>query len=186
MSTGISRKFRRALDDGSVKPGELSQTQGGVIALAGVMVAYGGAELIEGYGFIAVFVAGVVLRREETHDKFHNRLHDLSESLEHSLTALLLVALGAALPGLLPFLDWRHATIALALVFVIRPLAAWVSLAGTGLGGRERAVVSFYGVRYIGSVYSWPMPDITWNWWTNRNCGRPSRSPSFFRPWCMA
>ena len=131
----------------------LSRTQSGVIALAGVLVAYGGAELVEGYGFIAAFVAGVVLRREETEDRFHKRLHDFSESLEHALTAVLLVALGAALPGLWPHLDWSHAMIGLALVFVIRPLVAWTSLVDAGVNGRQRAVIAFYGVRGIGSVY---------------------------------
>lgn len=131
----------------------LARTQSGVIAFAGVLVAYGATELVEGYGFIAAFVAGLVLRREESHDRFHKRLHDFSESLEHSLTAVLLVALGAALPGLWPYLDWQHAAIALALVFVIRPLTAWASLARSEMVGRERLVVAFYGVRGIGSVY---------------------------------
>lgn len=131
----------------------LSRTQSGVIALAGVMVAYGATELIEGYGFIAAFVAGLVLRREESHDRFHKRLHDFSESLEHSLTALLLVAIGAAMPALLPYLDLPHAAIALALIFVIRPAAGALALLGSTLGRRERLIAAFYGVRGIGSVY---------------------------------
>ncbi len=40
-----------------------------------------------------------------------------------------------------------------ALIFVLRPLVGWFSLAGTLLQGRDRAVVAFYGVRGIGSVY---------------------------------
>ena len=123
------------------------------MAFAGVILAYGATELVEGYGFIAAFVAGLVLRREESEDRFHERLHDFSESLEHTLTAILLVALGAALPSLWPYLDWEHATIGLALVFLIRPAAAWLSLGGAGLDTRQRAVVAFYGVRGIGSIY---------------------------------
>lgn len=131
----------------------LSRTQSGVIAFAGVLIAYGLTEVIEGYGFIAAFVAGVTLRRVEEHDEFHKRLHDFSESLEHTLTALLLVALGAALPVLWPWLDWQHALIGLGLVFIIRPVAGYASLLGTSLGGRERLVTAFYGVRGIGSIY---------------------------------
>lgn len=131
----------------------LSQTQSGVIAFAGVLIAYGFTEVIEGYGFIAAFVAGLTLRRVESGDRFHRRLHDFSESLEHTLTALLLVALGAALPSLWPWLDWPHALIGIGLVFVIRPLGAWLSLAGTGMDRRCRSVTAFYGVRGIGSVY---------------------------------
>lgn len=135
------------------KDNPLAKTQSGVVAFAGVLIAYGLTEVVEGYGFIAAFVAGVTLRREETHDRFHKRLHDFSESLEHTLTALLLVALGAALPGLWPYLDWPHALIGLALVFVIRPAAGMVALLGTPLAGRERLVTAFYGVRGIGSIY---------------------------------
>lgn len=131
----------------------LARTQSGVVALAGVLIAYGLTEIVEGYGFVAVFVAGVTLRRQETQDRFHKRLHDFSESLEHTLTALLLIAIGAALPGLWPHLDWAHALIGIALVFAVRPAAAYLSLIGTRLKGRQRAVVAFYGVRGIGSVY---------------------------------
>jgi NhaP-type Na+/H+ or K+/H+ antiporter len=131
----------------------LSKTGSGVTALAGVLLAYGLTEVAEGYGFIAAFVSGYTLRRSESGHKFHRRLHDFSESLEHSLTAILLVAVGAAIPILWPHFDLSHAAIGLALVFLIRPLVGWVSLANTALQGRERLVVSFYGVRGIGSVY---------------------------------
>jgi NhaP-type Na+/H+ or K+/H+ antiporter len=131
----------------------LSKTQSGVIALAGVLLAYGLTELTEGYGFIAAFVAGVTLRRSESHHEFHRRLHDFSESLEHALTAILLVVLGAVMPLLWPHLDWSHVLIGLALIFVIRPVTAWVSLSGLSLRGRERAVMAAYGVRGIGSIY---------------------------------
>ena len=131
----------------------LCTTQAGVVAFAGVILAYGMTELAEGYGFIAAFVAGLVLRRQESEHEFHARLHDFSESLEHTLTAIILVALGAALPTLWPYLRWPEAIIGLSLIFVIRPATAWLALAGTGVSGRPRAVIAFYGVRGIGSIY---------------------------------
>lgn len=135
------------------KENALATTQAGVVAFAGVIFAYGLTELIEGYGFIAAFVAGLVLRRQETEHDFHARLHDFSESLEHTLTALILVALGAALPSLWPYLGWPEVIIGLSLVFIIRPVAAWLALSGMSLNWRPRAVISFYGVRGIGSIY---------------------------------
>jgi len=36
---------------------------------------------------------------------------------------------------------------------VIRPLSGWIALLGTSLDLRDRAVVSVYGVRGIGSIY---------------------------------
>jgi sodium/hydrogen antiporter len=131
----------------------LSNTGSGVVALAGVLLAYGFTELLEGYGFIAAFAAGFVLRRSETEHHFHRRLHDFSEALEHSLTAILLVAIGAALPYLWPHFTLVHAAIGASLVFAIRPIVGWVALRKTALLKRERMVVAFYGVRGIGSVY---------------------------------
>lgn len=131
----------------------LAKTESGVIALAGVFVTYGVTELMEGYGFIAAFVAGLALRRSESHHAFHARLHDFLESIEHAFTAALLIGLGASLPALLPALDIVGASIGLALIFLIRPLAGWLSLGGTLLTDRKRFVVAAYGVRGVGSIY---------------------------------
>jgi sodium/hydrogen antiporter len=131
----------------------LSKTESGLVAFAGVLIVYGVTELFEGYGFIAVFVAGLTLRRSETNHDYHAKLHEFVESLERALTALLLFALGAAIPSLMQYLTWPLAAIAIALIFVIRPTAAWLSLAASGLKQRERFVVAFYGIRGVGSIY---------------------------------
>nr|WP_306266852.1 cation:proton antiporter [Pararhizobium sp. IMCC3301] len=131
----------------------LADTGSGVVALAGVFLCYGSTELVEGYGFIAVAVLGLKLRRIENHHHFHRQLHDFSESIEHALTALLLIALGTVLPLLLAHLTWTLTFMALMLLLVIRPLSGWISLLGTNLTFRDRAVVSVYGVRGIGSIY---------------------------------
>jgi len=131
----------------------LAETGSGVIALAGVLLCYGSTELIEGYGFIAVAVLGLTLRRMEAEHQFHRRLHDFSESIEHALTALLLVALGSVMPLLFTDLTSTHFVVALMLILVIRPLSGWIALVKTNMGRRERAVVSVYGVHGIGSIY---------------------------------
>ena len=131
----------------------LADTGSGLLALAGVLLCYGATELIEGYGFIAAFVAGLTLRRAEADHKFHGELHSFNEAIEHALTAILLVGIGAILPMLWPELDWQHLAIGLALIFVIRPVSGWLSLRGTDLKPRERIVVAAYGVRGIGSIY---------------------------------
>ena len=131
----------------------LADTASGIVALAGVLLCYGTTELVEGYGFIAVAVMGLVLRRVEARHAFHRRLHDFTESVEHALTAILLVALGAVLPTLLGGLTAAGAIIALALILVVRPVGGWLSLAGSRLRGRDRWVVAAYGVRGVGSIY---------------------------------
>lgn len=131
----------------------LAETGSGVLALAGVLLCYGLTELVEGYGFIAAFVTGMAMRRAEPGHSFHARLHGFNESVEHALTSVLLVLLGGVMPILWPELGWRHMALAAGLILVIRPLSGWLSLIGTDLPGRERAVVAFYGVRGIGSIY---------------------------------
>jgi NhaP-type Na+/H+ or K+/H+ antiporter len=131
----------------------LADTGSGVLALAGVLLCYGATELIEGYGFIAAFIAGLALRRAEAEHEFHGTLHGFTLAIEHALTAVLLILIGSVLPMLWPELDWRHVAISLALLFVIRPAIGWLGLAGTDLLPRERIVVAAFGVRGIGSIY---------------------------------
>ncbi|MEE4152824.1 MAG: cation:proton antiporter [Erythrobacter sp.] len=138
----------------ALPPGNpLATTSSGVIALAGVLLTYGATELIEGYGFIAAFTMGLSLRRVESEHEYHARLHSFSEALEHSLTAILLVLLGGALPALWPYLTWSNALLGASLIFVIRPVAGMVSLWRTRFSLRQRLIISFYGVRGLGSIY---------------------------------
>ena len=125
----------------------------GVIALAAVLLCYGVVELAEGYGFIGSFMAGLMCRRAQAQHQFHRRLHTFGEAIEHALTAILLVLIGSTLPALWPALDWRHSVIGFSLLLVIRPLAGWLALKGTDLDSRDRWIVSFFGVRGIGSIY---------------------------------
>lgn len=131
----------------------LARSGPGVLALAAVLLCYGLVELAQGYGFVAVFVAGITMRRVEVAHPYHQRLHLFSDALETAMTGILLVLLGGILPGLWPYLDWRHAVIGFGLILVLRPAAGLLGLIGSSLQARERAVVAFYGVRGIGSIY---------------------------------
>ena len=150
----------------------LALTGSGVVALAGVLLCYGSTELAEGYGFIAVAVMGLTLRRIENTHAFHRRLHDFSESIEHALTALLLLALGSVLPVILLDLTWTHVGTAIALIAVIRPLAGWLSLYGSGFDRGDRLLVrstaSGGSARSTTSV----MPALTSSSSTRRSSGR--------------
>jgi NhaP-type Na+/H+ or K+/H+ antiporter len=126
----------------------------GFVALAGTFLAYGLTELVNGYGFLAVFVAAVALRRSESDHDYHQTLHDFAEQTEQLLMIALVVLLGGAVAGgILGPLTWQAAAAGLAVLFVIRPLVAWFSLAGTTTPKRERAAIAFFGIRGIGSLY---------------------------------
>jgi NhaP-type Na+/H+ or K+/H+ antiporter len=135
------------------KDNVLANTGSGVLAFACVLISYGATELAEGYGFIACFVAGITLRRVEAEHAFHSKLHSFNEAIELALTALLLVLIGGIFPQIWSELDLAHAAIAIGLLLVVRPVAAWLSLVRTDTRTKERLVIAFYGVRGVGSIY---------------------------------
>jgi len=132
----------------------LSGTGDGLVALGATLFAYATAEAAHGYGFLAVFVAALTLRAAERDHQFHEAMHDFAEQVERLLMMLVLVLLGGAVAsGLLAPLTWKDAALGLALLFVVRPLAGWIGLLGAPHSRRERAFVSFFGIRGIGSFY---------------------------------
>lgn len=132
-----------------------------LLALSALLLAYGVAEVVGGYGFLAVFVCALTVRSVERDHDYHGAMHDVVHRLEVLLTLIVLLGLGFAITnGLLAHLDWRGVVVGLALVLVIRPLAGYVSFLGhrlqvgrAGLDHRERLVVAFFGVRGVGSIY---------------------------------
>ncbi|MFC7230388.1 cation:proton antiporter [Saliphagus sp. GCM10025308] len=68
--------------------------------------------------------------------------------------ATVLVLFGGAIAGgLLTPLTWDGAALGLAFLFVIRPLAGSIAFLGSDAPTADRAVVSFFGIRGIGSFY---------------------------------
>ncbi|WP_262107499.1 sodium:proton antiporter [Arthrobacter sp. Marseille-P9274] len=151
---GVGRLLGAAFFRAPRKSIRLAEHSEGFVALAATFLAYGAAEAVEGYGFIAVFVCAVTIRAHEHTHGYHRILHSYIEQLERLLTVVLLVLLGGAVArGLLAGTTWTEVAVALAFVMLVRPLSAWVSLARGGTGPWERIVISFFGVRGIGSLY---------------------------------
>jgi NhaP-type Na+/H+ or K+/H+ antiporter len=134
---------------------KLSRTGDGFVALGITVMVFGIAEAVHGYGFVSVFVAGLALRAAERDHSYHQTLHDFSEQLERLLMMALLVLFGGALTtgGLLANLSWSAAAYAALAIFVVRPLSAWISLGGTLCPPIERATISFFGIRGVGTMY---------------------------------
>jgi NhaP-type Na+/H+ or K+/H+ antiporter len=127
-----------------------------------------------GYGFLAVFVAALALRSTERDHDYHQKLHDFAEELERLLMMTLLVLLGGAMTGagLFRALTWEAAAYGCLALFVIRPVAGWIGLVGTGRPTGEKMAISFFGIRGIGSVYylayalqegKFDNPDLLWS-----------------------
>lgn len=153
-----------------------------LLALAALLTSYGAAELVGGYGFLAVFTCAVGLRSSARGHSYQRAMHGVVERLERLMTLLVLLLLGMAMTrGLLDHLDWRGVGVALALVLVVRPVAGYVALAvrardereDGGLDRGEVLAVAFFGVRGVGSLYYLGyavthehVPDEPWLWST--------------------
>ena len=174
LATGAFRAPRRSF--------RLAERGEPLLAVAALLTAYGLAELIGGYGFLAVFTAAMTLRAADPTHGYHEAMHGVVERLERLLTLILLLLLGLAMTqGLLADLDWRGILLAVALIFVIRPLAGLLALGvrardsedAGGLSVGERWVTACFGVRGIGSIYYLAyaaghasFPDERWLWST--------------------
>ncbi|HEY0894950.1 MAG TPA: cation:proton antiporter [Sphingobacteriaceae bacterium] len=130
------------------------KTRDGFVAVAATLLVYGITEMIHGYGFIAVFVTAVTMRNFERQHTYHRKLHAFTDQIERILLAVILILFGGALAsGILDRLTWTLGLFALAFVFLIRPACAYLALLGTPLHRKERLVISFFGIRGVGSVF---------------------------------
>jgi NhaP-type Na+/H+ or K+/H+ antiporter len=132
----------------------LSGTGDGLVALAFTFVAYGVTEAVHGYGFLAVFVTAITMRSVEHGHEFHDQMHEFAEQIERLLMMLVLVLFGGAIAsGLFDRLTATDVLVALAVLFVVRPLAGMIGMLGAEHPFKDRALMAFFGIRGIGSFY---------------------------------
>jgi NhaP-type Na+/H+ or K+/H+ antiporter len=134
-------------------PGRVTSRESFVV-VAVPLIAYGVTELLEGYGFLGVFLAALTIRQRQRDHPYQEQLHDFAAGLERLLMTLMLILFGGLLAqGLLSGITWPMIGVALGLLVLIRPVAGLLSLAGLPLMLAERSVISFFGIRGIGSLY---------------------------------
>ena len=135
----------------------VAETGEPLLAIAAVLVSYGAAEVVGGYGFLSVFACAMTIRSAERNSSYHALMHQVIERLERLLTLIVLLMVGIAMTGgILESLTWRGVAVGVLLLFVIRPLSAWVGmrfLHPRVLGPRERWATAFFGVRGVGSLF---------------------------------
>jgi NhaP-type Na+/H+ or K+/H+ antiporter len=150
------------------------------LALGLIALSYGLALLIHSYGFLAVFAAGLALRRIEREDSGAPAPEDVqaaagmaeeeaathpekapafmaqavlafNEQLERIGEVAVVLVLGA----MLSTVSWGSVPFwfPVAVFLVVRPLATFVSLARSSMRGGQRGFVAWFGVRGIGSIY---------------------------------
>jgi NhaP-type Na+/H+ or K+/H+ antiporter len=152
------------------------------LALGLIALSYGVAVQIHVYGFLSVFAAGLALRAiERRHSgektspeiilagKGAHRPHEaavhpkkapafmteailyFNQQAEHLIEVALVFSVGLMLSlGHLPGGAWALAAL---ILFVIRPLASFIGLYGSTLDRPQQCIVSWLGIRGIGSIY---------------------------------
>ncbi|MDQ3702563.1 MAG: sodium:proton antiporter [Chloroflexota bacterium] len=151
------------------------------LALGLVALTYGIALLLHTYGFLAVFAAGLALRRIERHHSGGEAPADVktlaalgaeedaatdpqqapaymaqavlgfNEQLERVGEVAVVLIIGSMLST--DFLTPSALWLIPLLLVVIRPLAVFGALAGARLSGVQRGLIAWFGIRGVGSVY---------------------------------
>ena len=137
------------------------------IAFGLIALAYGVALLCATYGFLAVFAAGLALRRID--DRSSPRTATASTSradapanmmqavqrFNAQLERFAEVAVVLAVGALLAVVEFRREVLwFIPLLFLgVRPLAVYLGLFGTAVTGTRRTLMAWFGIRGIGSIY---------------------------------
>lgn len=130
------------------------ETKDGFVAVAATLLVYGLTEIAHGYGFIAVFVTGLTLSRQERTHELHRELHDFTDQMERLFLVVVLMLLGGSTAtGLLDDLTLPGILVSLLFIFIIRPLFSYLTLLTQKITFREKVAISFFGIRGIGSFY---------------------------------
>ncbi|MBZ9678688.1 cation:proton antiporter [Mesorhizobium sp. ES1-1] len=133
---------------------KLAKTGDGLIAVSATFVSYGLTEIVHSYGFLAVFVTALTFRHAHRDHDFQLDMHQLTEQIERIAMMVLLILLGGSIvEGLLASLSWADCAAVAAILLVIRPMAGLIGLIGHRTNLRERLILSFFGIRGVGSIY---------------------------------
>ena len=149
------------------------------LALGLIATSYGVAVAVHAYGFLAVFTAGLALRivertmtgKESPPDmsQVNGTAEQIASDEQHApafmaaavlsfneqlerVSQLALVLVTGALLSTVEF-SWPVVGFALLLFLVIRPLAVAPFALAFGMNKRQAAMVSWFGIRGIGSLY---------------------------------
>jgi len=124
------------------------------LALGLIGLSYGLAVVAHGYGFLAVFAAGLALRHAERRAADAEMTHavmSFNEQLDRVGEMVGVVVLGLLLASV-PWVPAALWFVPLALL-VVRPLSVWVGLAGSRTSTLQRRLIGWFGIRGIGSLY---------------------------------
>ncbi|WP_425273988.1 cation:proton antiporter [Paraburkholderia lacunae] len=156
----------------------------GFFALGLIELSYGAAQLAQTYGFLAVFAAGVAMRRVEhrasggmsarkaigtvdsedveataanpskAHAYMTESVLGFTIELERIAEVAVMAMVGNVLANLqVPLFTWQTVALTVALFVLVRPVSVELSLLGSSATPTQRRLMSWFGIRGIGSFY---------------------------------
>jgi cell volume regulation protein A len=130
-----------------------------VLCAAFAITVFAAAQSVHASGFLAVYLAGLVLgnrrhRAQATILRFHDGLAWIAQIVMFLLLGLLVT------PSNLVEDIWGALGIALALIFVARPLAVFLCLAPARFDWREKAFIAWVGLRGAVPIFLASIPVI--------------------------
>ncbi len=132
------------------------------VAISIILITYSLTEVVNGYGFLAVFVAGLVVQR--SYSNSHKPLAQLEfiERIEKLLEVGTILLLGSILlfEPMLKFAT-QSLLVIISLFLIIRPLGVWISTISKHpldshrrkLHPIARLLFGWFGIRGVGSLY---------------------------------
>lgn len=117
-----------------------------VLSVVTILSAYSLTELVKGNGFMAVYVAGIVMGNSKF--VFHNGVGRFNNGVSWFAQVVLFSTLGfVATPKSIWDSKWVGLCVAVSLMFIARPAAILLTMAGSKFSFRERLLVSWVGLR---------------------------------------
>jgi len=117
-----------------------------VLTISILLLAYGIASLLDGNGFLSVYLAGVTLGNENF--IYKRRLMRIHDSIAWMMQIIMFLALGLLVfPSRLIPVAADGLIISLVLMFLARPVSVFVCMIGSGLSIKEKVLVSWIGLR---------------------------------------
>ena len=125
------------------------------VALSTILLTYSLTELVNGYGFLAVFVAGLIVEQSYfCHQEKRMQQLEFTEQIEKLLEVAAITILGTVLL-FEPMVKYAGQSLLIAgsLLLFIRPVGLWLATLGSDLPKKTRSLMGWFGIRGLGSMY---------------------------------
>lgn len=127
------------------------------VAISLTLISYGLAEILNSYGFLSVFFAGLFAHYHQ-HQKNEKTESEPSLSFIENIEKFLIIFWiiffgGSVMSGILDFITTTSLLFCFGLVLILRPLLGYISFYKTDLTPKKKLAISFFGIRGIGSVF---------------------------------